>query len=322
MLLTEAQLAPLAERVPGGGVERLEPLPGGASSLTFVAHTADDRFILKVAPPGLEPVRNRDVLRQSRLLRRLAAATAVPVPEVLFEVEADGLDAPPFFGMSFVEGESVEPILDRVPALPPTPLLAARFLTAARLLAELHRAPVEALAPAEPADVDLPAEVYRWARALDSVPEAMRPRAGECRDALLERLPAPMRPSVLHGDFRLGNMLCRDAEVAAVIDWEIWSVGDPRVDLAWTRTFTHPDRLPTAARAVPGLPDADAVLAAYGDPVADLAWFDALARFKQAAVTALIVKHNARRPDPDPTLVAAEPAVARSIADALTLLNR
>ncbi|MDQ7903726.1 phosphotransferase family protein [Phytohabitans sp. ZYX-F-186] len=339
MHLTADQLAPLTARLddalaahlPGNRLERLDPLPGGASSLTFVARLAgsprraggDPRIVVKVAPPGLEPVRNRDVLRQAGLLRRLARLTALPVPEVLFEVTGDGPARPPFFAMGFVEGESVEPILDPVEP-PPTPLLATRWRSAAALLAELHRARAEDLAPGEPAAVDLAAEVGRWARALESVPERMRPGARECGAALLATVPSPARPAVLHGDFRLGNMLCRGAKVAAVIDWEIWSIGDPRVDLAWTRTFTHPDRLPTAVRAVEGLPTADEVQAIYegaaGSYVTEMTWFDALARFKQAAVTALIVKHNARRAVPDPFLAGAGPAVARSIADARRLL--
>lgn len=319
-MITERLEGALATHLPGSKLERLDPLPGGASSLTFLALLAGgERIVVKVAPPGLPPVRNRDVLRQARLLRRLGERTALPVPRVLFEVPGD----PPFFAMSFVDGESMEPILDPGEP-PPTPLLATRWRRLAALLAELHRTRAEELAPEEAATVDLGAEVRRWARALESVPSQMRPGAEECAAALLADLPTPDRPAVLHGDFRLGNTLCRGGDIAAVIDWEIWSVGDPRVDLAWTRTFTHPDRLPTAVRAVEGLPDAAEVQAIYegaaGSYVTEMTWFDALARFKQAAVTALIVKHNARRAVPDPFLAGTEPAVARSIDDARRLL--
>lgn len=80
-----------------------------------------------------------------------------------------------------------------------------------------------------------------------------------------------------------------------MIDWEIWSVGDPRADLGWFLVYTDAEFLPGIATAVDGLPDAAALLAEYeaalGSPVADQRWFDALARYKMAA----IMGHNLKR---------------------------
>src|SRR5919106_6935792 len=92
-LLDRATLAADA-RWPGAAITRLEPLHGGVSSLTFAAFLtdagdADRRVVVKVAPPGLAPVRNRDVLRQARLLRALAGLDGFPVPAVLFEDTGD-----------------------------------------------------------------------------------------------------------------------------------------------------------------------------------------------------------------------------------------
>ena len=98
----------------------------------------------------------------------------------------------------------------------------------------------------------------------------------------------------MHGDYRLGNLICRGTEPAALIDWEIWSVGDPRVELGWFLVFADGANFPGVGREVPGLPTADELVAAYaadGRPVDDLAWFDALGRYKMAA----IMGHNLRR---------------------------
>jgi hypothetical protein len=80
------------ERWPGAQLADLQPLPGGVSSLTFSARLRaggsggerDRRVVVKVAPPGLAPVRNRDVLRQGRVMEALHGAPGVAVPEVLF----------------------------------------------------------------------------------------------------------------------------------------------------------------------------------------------------------------------------------------------
>src|SRR5206468_5437216 len=91
----QARLAPL--RVAG-----IRRLAGGASSLTYAGTTAGGReVVVKVAPAGVPPVLNRDVLRQARVLRALGG-TGVPVPEVLWEDGGNPPGVPPLFVMSFV----------------------------------------------------------------------------------------------------------------------------------------------------------------------------------------------------------------------------
>ena len=113
----------------------------------------------------------------------------------------------------------------------------------------------------------------------------------------------------MHGDFRLGNLLAVGATVTAVIDWEIWSVGDPRIDLGWflanadPATYRAPDALRGCAavtgRAARGLRGSRSVTTS-----ADMGWFQALACFKSTATWSLIVKHNRRRAEPDPDVEA------------------
>ena len=116
-------------------VRDLEQLHGGVSSLTYSAYLDDRRVVIKVAPPGLPPVRNRDVLRQARVLRALADAPGVNVPEVLVE----DAGTPPFFIMSFVPGDSYEPKKDISDAPPSPETVRARALACAEMLARLQR---------------------------------------------------------------------------------------------------------------------------------------------------------------------------------------
>jgi aminoglycoside phosphotransferase (APT) family kinase protein len=115
-----------------------------------------------------------------------------------------------------------------------------------------------------------------------------------------------MPPAVVHGDFRLGNLLTVGDRVVGVIDWEIWTVGDPRIDVGWflinadPRTYRRNTRHAGTTPAPSEL--AAEYVAARGTDVSDLEWFQGLACFKSAATWSLIVKHNRRRHEPDPAL--------------------
>ena len=90
-------------------------------------------------------------------------------------------------------------------------------------------------------------------------------------------------------------MPCDGTEVAALIDWEIWSLSDPRLDLAWFLFFTDEAKHPMASNPGPtGMPTAQALLDAYveesGAVPANLEWFHCLIRYKEAAATALLMK--------------------------------
>ena len=305
-------------------------LPGGNSSLTYRVQLASDetsRFVVvKVAPPGVAPVKNRDVLRQARVLRSLEGARGVRVPQVLFEDGGDPPDVPPFFAMTHIEGECFEPILDEIDVLPPPEEIRARELDAAAMLAALHEVRPESVGLSTEPVVTPSEEVDRWVRVFATVDEDLRPRADEAAAALLSSVPDVMDPVVLHGDYRLGNTLARDGEVRAIIDWEIWTVGDPRVDLGWYLMSTHPSKQPTAIREAPGMPSDDELIATYeakrGVKLIGQAWFDAMTRFKAGAITAQLIKHNGRRGEPDPRVASWRPHVPLGFVDqAISMLR-
>jgi aminoglycoside phosphotransferase (APT) family kinase protein len=304
-LMMEPDESALAQRVasalrarwPQVTVSRLERLQGGASGLTYRAVLSCapvTEVVVKMAPPGLAPVRNRDVLRQARLLTALRPHADVRVPAVYACDRGDPPGCPPLFVMSFEHGASDEPLHSAGDV--PSADVRARGLRAATMLAALHRIPVPGLD--EPA-VSARHEVERWARALETVPAHLRVGAPETIAGLLSALPPEREPAVCHGDWRLGNMLCVGAEIVAVIDWEIWSVGDPRADLAWFLLMCDPSHPGAIAGTEAGLPPVSELVLAYaaavGGSVPGLSWFRALAAFKQAATTALLAKHAAQR---------------------------
>ncbi|MDQ0382677.1 phosphotransferase family protein [Amycolatopsis thermophila] len=295
-------------RALGGDVTGLRELKGGRSSLTYSAAWGGKTVVVKVAPGGLAPVRNRDVLRQARLLSALGPVEGVAVPEVYGQDAGDPPNVPPLFVMEFVPGESYEPRHVDIPDTdrPAAEIVRARAAAAAEMLACLHAADPQSLGLGD-APGTLAGELGRWRAAFESctLEEKAARLEAECFRLLSATIPDAARPSVLHGDWRLGNMQCVGAEIRAVIDWEIWSVGDPRLDLAWMRLMSDPGHPTILAPQAPSL-DPDELQAVYekasGAAVPDLPWFDALARYKQASASALLVKNAQKRGDDGPAI--------------------
>jgi aminoglycoside phosphotransferase (APT) family kinase protein len=325
------------EMRPDARVDGFRRLPGGLSGITLATDLHDGEtelpLVLKVAPPGLAPVLNRDVLRQARLLRALAGLDGFPVPAVVFEDAGD----PPLFAMERVPGQAYEPGLDIADDAPSAELVRSRMLTAARTLAALHAVTptsrgLGAEAPVSPSD-----ELDRWRKLGATVDPSIGPGREEIAERLASGIPPSLAAVIQHGDFRLQNMLFVDDHLAGIIDWEIWSVGDPRSDLAWLLMHLNPahvfdEERPARDRAAAsGLPTSDALVSAYAserrargadaatvaEATSGLGWFLGLAYFKTASTLAAIVKRDRRQPERDPRLVTAE----RHLNDVLAAAN-
>ncbi|MFJ9567157.1 phosphotransferase family protein [Streptomyces fuscichromogenes] len=275
--------ARLADRHPHQASGDLRTLPGGHSGLTYSLTAGAVSYVVKAVPPGQRAVGRNDVLRQARILRALAGSP-VPVPAVVAVDESE----PAWFAMEFVDGEAVEPVLDEHRLDPG--LCRARMLALAGVLRDLHGTASSEV----PRSLDPAGELARWSATMRAVPSELRPGAEELLSTLAAHVPDGTAPALTHGDFRLGNVLCRGERPTAVVDWEIWAYGDPRIDLAWFLLFTDHRNFPRLGRAVPGLPTEEELLTAYLDgrpEPPDLDWFRALARTKMAA----IMGHNLRR---------------------------
>jgi aminoglycoside phosphotransferase (APT) family kinase protein len=336
----ERLLAQLRDRVgqrvtdwrPGARVIGVSPLTGGTSSLTFLVDLAgvaagETPVVLKVAPPGLAPVRNRDVLRQARLQKAVQGAGRPLAPDVLFCDPGDPPEIPPFMAMNLVAGECVEPVLSDDAERPAAAQVRARYFDAVQVLAQLHGIePAEVGLGDEPA-VGLAGEVDRWTRAFATLPSDMAGDYERAAKALRASMPAPLAPTVNHGDFRLGNTLCAGDRINAVIDWEIWSVGDPRIDLAWLTFFTDDAGHPAVAPGtVAGTPASREVVRAYeealGRPVPELGWFDALTRYKEAGVTGLLLKRALKLGRPvKESMARMQPELPRLVQDAIRIVS-
>lgn len=264
----------------------LRVLPGGHSGLTYKIPTGNGDLVIKAVPEGQRSIGRHDMLKQARIMRCLAD-TDVPVPRIVAVDETE----PAWFAMEFIVGESLEPVLDD-PEIEPI-LAAARMRRAAEILPTLHSVPL-ALLPRDAPRFSPPDELARWSRTMAAVPPELVPGSAELEHRLAAATPEAIAPTLVHGDYRLGNILSVGQEPTALIDWEIWSIGDPRVELGWFLVFADGSNFPGVGRDVPGLPTEQELLELYakdGTEFEELDWFNALGRFKMAA----IMGHNLRR---------------------------
>ena len=282
-------------------VSGLRRLSGGASSLTYLVGfdgAPERQAVVKVAPSGLPATRNRDMLRQARVIEALTGVAGVRVPRVLF-TDAGDEQAGQLIAMSFRPGESCEPNIDDNAPTATAAELRGRSAHAARILAATHGAATDLVAAEEPISLD--AEISRWDRALATLPADFGLDWASVSAVLRASVPATVAPRLTHGDYRLGNLLCDGCDVTAVIDWEIWAAADPRTDLGWFLLSMDPGLHPAAVRAAAGVPGRAELLGEYaaagGGTVADADWFVALALYKFTATTGLIAKHAVRRGD-------------------------
>jgi aminoglycoside phosphotransferase (APT) family kinase protein len=213
------------------------------------------------------------------------------VPNVLFTAPGP----PAVFGGELVHGVAEDPILGTTQPGESAAQTAALWTKAIAVLASLHQiTPMELGLTDEP--VRSPAsELSTWINTARSAGLDDTDAAIHLVKALERSVPFAAHTAVVHGDFRLGNIMVRENEPVALIDWEIWSIGDPAVDLGWLVQFTDAGNYPGLGRDVPGTPSASTVIEQYcclrGDDPARFNWFVALGCLKLAAIQA----HNLRR---------------------------
>lgn len=235
----------LAEQLPG------EPLPlvlsrheAGYSNETFFIARGVDQWVLRRPPRGVFLPTAHDVLREYRVLTALHGHGA-RVPQTLLACEDTAVIGAPFYLMERVEGEVIR---EQMPAALDTP--AERQRIGEELidaLVELHAVDFVAagLAGLGRADGYLERQLRRWSGQLALTLPKTRPLPGiETVESWLRgRLPQSGPPAIVHGDYKLDNVIWAagaPARLLAILDWEMCTIGDPLADLAWVIAYWGP----------------------------------------------------------------------------------
>ena len=283
----------LNEHIDGAeGPFRFQLLAGGHSNLTYLVtpHTGP-ALVLRRPPLGHVLATAHDMEREHRILSGVAQTT-VPAPEPLGLCEDIEVNGAPFYVMRHVEGlvmhtdeaaRSVDP---------------AQRLTIGHhvieVLAALHRV--------EPNDVGLGElgkredylgrQIRRWTRQWEQSKTRELASMERACELLIEQQPTQVGSSIVHGDYRLGNMLVNNGRVAAVLDWELCTLGDPLADVGYLmNNWVDPGEQPAGSSGpttVGGFPSRSEMLTHYealtGRDTSQVGYYRAFSYWRLAAI--------------------------------------
>ncbi|KOU10066.1 acyl-CoA dehydrogenase [Streptomyces sp. NRRL F-4707] len=268
-------------------------IEGGRSNLTYAVSDGTARWVVRRPPLGHVLATAHDMRREHRVISALHP-TDVPVPRPVLLCEDEEVLGAPFYVMEFVEGTPYRTAEQLAPLGPGR--TRAAVLNLVDTLVGLH-----AVDPAEVGLADfgrpegfLDRQLRRWAKQLDASRDRDLAGIDELHATLGRKLPRSPAPTVVHGDYRLDNVLIggEDDEIRAVLDWEMSTLGDPLTDLGLLVMYSSPLGMPdspvsTTAQA-PGHPAPDELVERYaarsGRDVSTVAWYTAFAWFKLAVI--------------------------------------
>lgn len=274
------------------------PMPGGGSCEIFALDRGDERWVLRRAPRHASSSTAHDVLREFRILDAVKDEP-VRIARPVLSCDDPAVFGSPFYVMARIDGVPVRKVIPSAWATAPeTHGQALEQLIDA--LVEIHAADWKRCGLTDFGHPEhyLSRQVTRWLAQLDSYGGRDLPDARRVGEWLEARRPADQPAAVAHGDYKLDNVLfAQDAppRLLAVVDWEMASIGDPLVDLAWALIF-HPGPGGTMPLGMAGeprfatehLPAVRALVERYaersGRDVTNLGWYEVFSRWKLAIV--------------------------------------
>jgi aminoglycoside phosphotransferase (APT) family kinase protein len=225
----EPKLAAVLETALGAGtmIDNLRALTGGASRTTwaFDAIMREQRrsLILRIGPPD-------DVHAGMELEARsqaAAAAAGAPVPHILVADDSPAALGNPFLICDEIKGETIVRRIQRqLDGADGQPGRARLLRQCAQALAAIHRA------DADDSGLTQEDQLVEWRERLDAMGDTTATFEWGFR-WLAARRPQPSAAVLVHGDYRMGNLIVDGSDLAAVLDWELVHVGEAYEDLAW-----------------------------------------------------------------------------------------
>lgn len=288
-------------KVTGEDVEMtVTAIRGGGSCEMFRVDRPGESWVVRRAPRAAVSATAHQVIREARIMEALSGQ-GVPVPRVVARSEDSEVLGAPFFVMSFVEGDVI-----RRNGLPPAlrddpdtqGSIGEQLIDT---LADLHAVDWASTALAEISHPEgfLDRQVDRWMTQLDSYRVRELDDIDELAHWLQVNIPGRADLTVMHGDYKIDNVIWAPAappRIACIVDFEMTTVGDPLIDLAWAMIFWPEDGNPIAL-AAPGAPNGiqpehcqkpaelvDRYAAATGRDMSRFDWYQVFSAWKLAIV--------------------------------------
>ena len=267
-------------------------IEGGRSNLTYALSDGTSKWVVRRPPLGHVLATAHDMKREHRVISALHP-TSVPVPAPVLLCEDEEVLGAPFYMMEFVAGTPYRTSAQLAPL--GEKRVRGAVLSLVDTLVELH-----AVDPAEVGLGDfgrpegyLDRQLRRWGKQLDASRNRELPGIDELHAALGRGLPGSPAATVVHGDYRLDNVLIgADDRITAILDWEMSTLGDPLTDLGllvmYSRSLDLPNSPVSTTAEAPGHPAPEELIERYaarsGRDVSAVSWYEAFAFFKLAVI--------------------------------------
>ncbi|WP_328539619.1 phosphotransferase family protein [Streptomyces sp. NBC_00344] len=267
-------------------------IEGGRSNLTYSVTDGTGRWVVRRPPLGHVLATAHDMAREFRVISALHP-TGVPVPEPVLLCEDESVTGSPFYVMEFVEGTPYR-TADQLAPLGPERTRAA-VLGLVDTLVDLHAVDPAAVGLGDFGRPEgfLDRQLRRWGKQLDASRNRDLAGIDELHAALGRELPESPAATVVHGDYRLDNVLLGDDDrINAILDWEMSTLGDPLTDLGLLVMYSSDLGIPgspvSTTSGAAGHPSPAELIERYaarsGRDTAAIAWYTAFAWFKLAVI--------------------------------------
>ena len=218
---------------------RFDLIVGGRSNLTYlVSDAAGQRFVLRRPPTGHVLATAHDMAREHRIISAVGR-TDVPVPRTLGLCTDDSVNDAPFYVMQFVPGVVLDSVERAEQLTPELRRRASEHLV--DVLADLHDADVDEIGLGDLARREgyVERQIKRWSTQWANSRTRELPAIDEVAEHLAANVPIQHGVSIAHGDYRFGNCITdvEHGRIAAVLDWELCTLGDPLADLGYLGVY-------------------------------------------------------------------------------------